>query len=179
MANNVLVDACALAPRTIRDWLLLLRHLGSGSLFTVHYTEDILAETLKAIRRQQPHLEGSVLTGHGQDEEAITDVYDRHVHAAATDGGMTILVSADHHFLELPEDVKDTFEYEIYHPDDFFLLVDDADPARVRSVLVYQIDYRTQNGQPDYDFAERLRRSDCPQFADRVTQHLQDMAHDR
>lgn len=190
----MLVDACALAPRTLRDWLLLLRHLGSGSLFTLHYTEDILAETLRTIRRLNPGMEGTAHTeirdrilavmdgrieryGHGQEEVRIMDVFDRHVHAAATDGGMAILVSADRTFLTLPDEITDSFEYEIYHPDDFYLLVDEAAPALVQRVLRYQLDYRMGLDQGDFDFADALRRSGCPRFADRVTDHLRALAH--
>jgi len=185
--NRVLVDACALAPRTIRDWLLLARHLGSARLFRLLYTEDILAETVKAIRRRDPHLTGTDLTkvrdrivdvmdsrideyGHGQDLEALRDVYDRHVHAAAAAAGIDILVTTDRHFLNLPEDVTTSLEYEIQHPDDFFLLIVDSAPTLMLEVLQFQSEFRRRRNAPDFDFAGALQRSGCPKFAHWVTQ---------
>lgn len=196
MANRVLADACVLAPRTTRDWLLLLRHLGSGSLFVLLTTEDILAETIRAVRRMNAHLEGTHLTrvrekldtiidirvteyGHGQDMKAITDEYDRHVHAAAVDGHAHILVTEDKGFLNLPETVTDTLNYEIYQPDDFFMLVNDADPTLVAEVLKFQIEGRPPTGDGNYDYPEALRSANCPQFADAVQQHLRQLAHRR
>lgn len=193
MTNRVLVDACVLAPKTLRDWLLLLRLQESGSLFSLCYTEDVLAETIKAIRRRYPDLPGTELTkirdkivkvmddridayGHGQGEEAISDEFDRHLHAAATDGRVHTLVTLDNGFLNLTEDVTDRFDYEISSPDDFFVMVDKADPALVKAVLQYQMKHRAKIGHPDFDFGGALRNSNCPIFADRITQRLKQLA---
>lgn len=193
VAYRVLVDACALAPKTLRDWLLQLRLHGNADLFSLHYTEDTLAETIHTVRRMYPDLPGVDVTkirdkivnimddriddyGHGQEEPTIKDPFDRHVHAAATDGQVDILVTADTGFLQLDEVISDRFQYEIYHPDDLFLLVDDADPTLVQVVLQAQIAHRTKVGTPDYDFAGALRKSNCPQFADRITRRLQQLA---
>ena len=48
MTGLVLPDANVLFSRTLRDWLFLLAH--RGRLYTVHSTEDILAETMAKYR---------------------------------------------------------------------------------------------------------------------------------
>ena len=52
----VLADANILFSRTLRDWLLLV-HLDGGPI-RVHYTEDILAETVCRLRREHPSRRG-------------------------------------------------------------------------------------------------------------------------
>lgn len=119
----------------------------------------------RAVRRSNPDLPGTDITkihdkiadimddrideyGSGQDEDVIADVFDRHVHAAATAGNI-----------------------------DFFLLVDVADPSLVLGALQYQIGHMSRTGRPNYDFPDALHRSDCPQFASRVAGRLRQLAH--
>ncbi len=64
--------------------------------------------------------------------------------------------------------------YEVLSPDDFFLLVDDADPALVRTVISSMCSYwvgRTGSA----NLPERLRAAGCPTFADRGLAHLHHM----
>lgn len=53
----VLVDANVWVSRCLRDWVCAL-YVHSNAMFTVVWTEDILAETLHAVRRLYPNLEG-------------------------------------------------------------------------------------------------------------------------
>ncbi len=72
-------------------------------MFHVFYTEDILAETIQSIRRRNSGLSGTEITKvrdaiagtmdgriddypSGQDAVALTDPFDRHIHAAAVAG---------------------------------------------------------------------------------------------
>ncbi|WP_134728473.1 hypothetical protein [Amycolatopsis nivea] len=103
MPTRVLPDANVLHARTLRDWLLLLKDTGNASMFHVFYTEDILAETIQSIRRRNSGLSGTEITKvrdaiagtmdgriddypSGQDAVALTDPFDRHIHAAAVAG---------------------------------------------------------------------------------------------
>lgn len=56
MTGLVLPDANVLFSRTLRDWLFLLAH--RGRLYTVHSTEDILAETMAKYRDRHPMATG-------------------------------------------------------------------------------------------------------------------------
>ncbi|MEJ7647683.1 MAG: hypothetical protein WKF57_01350 [Nakamurella sp.] len=58
MADRVLPDANVLHSRTLRDWLLMLMLEPTVELFTLFYTEDILAEVVTTIRRRRPDLSG-------------------------------------------------------------------------------------------------------------------------
>jgi len=53
MFTRVLLDANVLVSRTLRDWVLLLQ-ARAGGMFATCWTEDILAETIHAVRRRNP-----------------------------------------------------------------------------------------------------------------------------
>lgn len=188
MTAAVLPDSNVLFSRTLRDWLFMLS--AEGSLYTVHSTEDILAEVISKYRDKFPCVSGEQverLQRHLRDQAhsvfadyqprpcGIPDVEDHHVHAAAEDGKMMYLVTGDRGFLDLPEEVSDTFGYEIYSPDAFFCFVDDSNPHGVRAVAVRQALYWARK-QGDVgkggSLVDALRRSGCPVFAERVAAHL-------
>jgi predicted nucleic acid-binding protein len=193
MNVRVLVDASVLASRALRDWLLLLRdEAGESSPFTLVYTEDLVAETIKAIRRMHPALEGRDITRihdkivqfmddriedyrSGQDEERIKDVFDRHVHAAAV-AGADVVITADKGFLNLSEETKDGLPYVIYSADEWLQEVDDYDRDLVIRVLERQIAYRTGSRQHDFDFPKQLEEAGCTGFAERIRQCLRELA---
>src|SRR5690606_33306366 len=122
----------------------------AGGMFTVHSSEDILAETLYRLRRSHPHAPGHMISQiHDRIVEQLDDrivdfeidgsfpgddEHDAHVHAAALASGAKILLTADSDFLALPEKVLDGLTYEVHTPDYFFSLVNGAAPASVRSV---------------------------------------------
>ena len=188
MTAPVLPDSNVLFSRTLRDWLCLLS--AEGGLSTVHMTEDILAEVVSKYRDRFPYASGSQierLQRHLRDHAhsvfsdyqprpcGIPDVGDHHVHAAAEDGKMAYLVTADRGFLDLPEEVTQSFGYEIYSPDEFFCFADDSNPRGVRATAVEQALYwaRKQDGvHSDGSLVDALRRSGCPAFAERVAVHL-------
>lgn len=183
----VLLDANILYSRTLRDWIALLQIEAPG-LFSVSWTEDIMAETLYNLRKEHPlwadeqiggmrrRLEktftGGQIAGYEIDATLhYPDVCDAHVHAAAVHGGVDIVVTAN--AKDFPD--SDDLPYEIYHPDDFLVLVDDGAPTAVRSVTEQQLVYfhgRASAGD-GVDLPHRLKNADAPEFATRVRKHLQ------
>ncbi|WP_336156695.1 PIN domain-containing protein [Amycolatopsis sp. VC5-11] len=195
MPTRVLPDANVLHARTLRDWLLLLKDTGNASMFHVFYTEDILAETIQSIRRRNSGLSGTEITKvrdaiagtmdgriddypSGQEAVALTDPFDRHIHAAAVAGSMDCVVSLDRGFTDLPTSVRDTLDYEIYTPDEFFVLIDDSSPRLVRATLRRQIQYFSGRGRTHLDFAGALAKSGCPAFAERIARRCREIAFD-
>lgn len=193
MPTLALPDANVLHSRTLRDWLMLLRDESRGDMFRLAYTEDIMAETMYHIRRSNPDLDGGVITAahdnmikvmdvriedypSGQDATIITDTFDRHIHAAAIAGRVNCVITNDHDFTNLPLTVRDELEYEIYTPDEFFVLIDDSSPSLVRATVKRQIAYFTNGNNPRYNLTDALAASDCPGFAARVKARCQEIA---
>ena len=185
MFQRVFVDSNVLFSRTTRDWLFLLRR-ETRNMFQVHSTIDVIAEVVRAVRREKPQAAGAV-TRRLHDllvdslDEIVPDYdpavpfggHDRddlHVHAAAMASGADILLTSNE------RDFGDTDElpYEIYAPDDFFVLVDDGAPDAVRRVVMEQIRYwaaQRRRGRSIRGLEEALIRAGCPEFAARVTTH--------
>lgn len=185
VAAVVLPDANVLYSRTLRDWLLLLSIEGSGRMFQVTYTEDIMAETMYWIRKNNPDCPGTALTkirdrivdstsgridsyDSGRDAEEVKDVFDRHVHAAAVAGQVDGLITSDTGFTTLPNETRDNLNYEIYTPDDFFLLVADSSSHVVVSVIRRQIQHFAEAGIDEIDLPGKLAEAQCPAFGQRV-----------
>jgi hypothetical protein len=157
-------------------------------MFTVQATEDILAEVLYTLRRDNPKIHGGNIARlrelfEANLDETITsfevddsfpgsDEHDAHVHCAAVAGRSDVLLTCDNGWHRLEEDVIDSLPYEIHHPDTFFVLADDSSPRTVQAVTLAQARYwYGKNGE--VDLPARLRSAGCPQFADRVRSHLQ------
>ncbi|HEY5881768.1 MAG TPA: PIN domain-containing protein [Nakamurella sp.] len=189
MSTRVLVDANVLYSRTLRDWLALL-YLESDSLFSVYWTEDILAETLYHLRRDHHDWPGHKTRAVGDKIRAVfeggrvedfvpdgsfvgPDPHDQHVHAAALACGAGILLTADSGFSTSAASDAES-PYELYVPDDFFVLVDDSAPETVRAVVSTQQRYwLTRQGRAK--LPQALISAGCRGFADRVRSHLQDI----
>lgn len=190
MATGVLVDANVLYSRALRDWLFLLRNETRGGMFTVYATEDVLAETIYSYRRKHPRASGAQI---GQLRTRLiqqlddvfcnyeidgtfrgNDPHDAHVHAAAVASGADVLLTCDRGFMELSVRESDDLPYEVYTPDSFFELVDDASAEAVIAVTREQLHYWYQQ-DGEVDLPLRLREADCPNFARRVSQHINQM----
>ncbi|WIE74103.1 PIN domain-containing protein [Curtobacterium sp. MCJR17_020] len=181
MVQRVFVDANVFVSRTLRDWICLLR-AEIPAMFQLHTTEDVLAEALYTLRRHMRDADGAV-TVHIREailasiDEVLqdfdgsvaysgSDADDRHVHAAAVGCQADVLLTEDQGFTE-----DDRAPYEVYTCDDFFCLVDDAVPDRVRSVALKQLKY--WNSQPQRkSLKQALIDAGCPDFAVRVEGHL-------
>ena len=190
MSTRVLVDANVLYSRTLRDWLALLYLESDDSFFAVYWTEDILAEAMYHLRRDHPGWPGhktrtvadkirAVFEGGRVEDFAPdgsftgNDPHDQHVHAAALACGAGILLTADGGFSN-PSAQETESHYEVYLPDDFFVLVDESAPNIVRAVVSKQQHYwLTRQGRAN--LPQSLVAAGCQHFADRVRSHLQDI----
>jgi predicted nucleic acid-binding protein len=188
VVTRVLPDANVLHSRTLRDWLFMLGIEGSGEMFNLYYTVDILAETINTIRRQNPNIDGAQMTLAIHDrivnnmtdritdyppapDAPVRDEHDRHVHAAAVGGRVDILLTCDTDFLQLDDEIQDSLPYDIYTPDAFFVLADDSWPEVVQAVTDKQHKYWTGKGTTN--ITAQLSKAGCPEFADRIRRHLQ------
>jgi hypothetical protein len=184
---RVLADANVLFSRTLRDWLLLSQTVSDSELFAVYWTEDILAETVYRLRRGFPDWDGGkittirdkiaqVLEGGRVDDFPVdasfpgTDANDRHVHGAALACRADILLTEDAGFGK----IESVLPYEVYGADDFFVLLDDSSPETVRVVTERQAHHfwRTRG---EADLCTPLKLAGCPEFAERVRAHLQQL----
>ena len=175
----MLVDANVWYSRTLRDWVCLLGVDPHSSLYTVLWTEDIMAETLANLRARHPKLEGGKVAhireqiievfpdGQVRDYDCtfpLRDVKDSHVHGAAVAGGADILLTSNIRDFVPPGGSEDALPYELYTPDDFLMLVDASDHSLVeRTACLIDGHHRSKGVQ--YSTAERLRAAGAPQFA--------------
>jgi hypothetical protein len=185
--QTILVDANVLYSRTLRDWLALI-YLEDAGLFRVCWTTDILAETLHHLRKKHPnwdgakieaarrHIEGTFLDGRIADfvvDESFQgkDPGDAHVHAAAIACAADMLLTFNASDF-LPSGIDaDELSYEVWHPDEFFVLIDDSAPHVVREVTARQVKYWFEQ-RGEADLCRHLRDAGVPKFADRVRRHL-------
>lgn len=101
------------------------------------------------------------------------DPHDQHVHAAALACGAGILLTADSGFSS-PVASEAGSPYEVYMPDDFFVLVDDSAPDIVRAVVSQQQHYwLARHGRAN--LSQSLISAGCHGFADRVRRDLQEL----
>lgn len=187
--QRVFVDANVLASRVQRDWLFMLG--AEVRMFDTYISEDVIAETVRTFRRRKPDADGGQVTrlraslvasaDHmvedfpGNIDFPGTDRHDQHVHAAASACGAHKLLTCDGGFLGMDDVLMDELPYEPWHPDDFFMLINDSSPLSVRAVVDEQRRYWTNKiGTPQ--LAEKLQLEQCPQFASVVRGHLAALA---
>lgn len=190
MPSRVFVDSNVLSSRTLRDWLFLLRNAVPG-MFELYSSLDVLAETVRVVRRRLPEAGGDLTANLSellQDNlnHVLTryppvldfpgsDRDDQHVHAAA------IACDAVYLLTDNPTDFgePDALPYELYTADDFFCLVDDGASNHVLGVTRTQNQYwqnRRAAGQQTKSLDAALLDAGCPDFADRVQGHLRTLA---
>ncbi|MFC6088217.1 PIN domain-containing protein [Saccharothrix lopnurensis] len=180
------MDANVLYSRTLRDWLALLQIRSTEEIYTVYWTEDVLAEAIYHLRRRHPDWPGARITsmrdliaktfeGGRVDDFTIDDSFfggdgdDRHVHAAAVACQADLILTSDNGFFTVGHDA-DAKPYEVYKPDEFFMLVDDSAPHLVRQVTREQtVHWVRTSGRAD--LAGKLVDAGCPRFAERVRAH--------
>lgn len=189
LTTRVLPDANILYSRTLRDWLALGSLYGPDGWYQVHWTEDILAELLYHLRKNNPQASDRQIGGvrdkivqafSGGRIEGYSigtgieypDIYDAHVHAAAVHGGVNFVVTLDKGFEEFGE-VLDALPYEIHSADSFYCLLDDSSPKSIRAITKLQLEYwsRRQAGRP-FNLCTNLEKAGAPEFADRIRAHL-------
>lgn len=187
---RVLVDANVFYSRTVRDWLGLMYTTPEAEPFLVCWTEDIVAELLYHLRKNHPGWDGGRIVAvrdqicgtfeagrvsdYAGTDESVRDQGDAHVAAAA------IACDADMLLTFNVADFSDSDElpYEVWTPDDFFVLVNESSPTLVALCVDKQIQYWGRKRE-DVDLVAMLQRADCPEFADVVLGHLRRIAHRR
>ncbi len=179
----IFVDANVLVSRTLRDWLGVL-HLHGDNVMQICWSEDVIAETVHALRRIHPEWDGGRITHvHdlivGQFENGRIDAYptradfsgddplDGHVDAAARACRADFLLTQNLRHFPANE------YYEVIDCDDLFCLIDDSQPRLVRAATAEQIGYWTSKREEAL-LVEHLRSAGCPLFADRVRGHIFD-----
>jgi hypothetical protein len=146
-------------------------------VFTVHFTEDVTAEAIYHLRRNHPTWDGGRITDIRNKIENTMDSrvdkypndgsfpgideHDQHVHAAAVHAQMDIILTCDAGFANLGDEVLNGLPYEVYHPDDFFILIDACAPEAVQRVTDQQWRYYHARIQ-DVRLPQQLKRAECP-----------------
>ncbi|MGO3281094.1 MAG: PIN domain-containing protein [Brevibacterium aurantiacum] len=183
----VFVDANVFYSKTLRDWLFLLRRETGGDMFTVASSNDVIAEVLYQIRRNNSDGPGHLTSNPKETMEASLDelvrdfpggmvfpgddAHDTHVYAASITCGAAYLVTDDAGFHE----VSDELPYEVHSADSFFQLIAENVPQVLDNVIRTQIAY--YRGRSDSKkLSEALISANCPTFAEIVHRHLQAMS---
>jgi predicted nucleic acid-binding protein len=185
----VFVDSNVWFSRTLRDWLGLLYTIAEAPPFEIRWTEDVLAELIHHLRAKHPDWEGARIAGirdrlvgvfeTGRVTDFVIDgsyqgkdPHDAHIHAASLASKADILLTCN--VADFVWD-ENTSPYEVFHPDDFLVLIDDVAPELVAKAVVancrYWFDKDGEAGLP-----ARLKSTGCPVFAERVRKHLQGSA---
>lgn len=168
-------------------------------MFLLYTSEDVIAETISKLRDNNPRWDGGQTTRiraaivevidalvddfDGSVDYQGADPNDFHVHAAAIAAKADMLLTCDHGLLNQPN--ADELTYEAFHPDDFFVLVNDSAPLNVREAVNEQLRYYVKkNGERKSRLIDSLVAANAPLFAEAVRAHLKDLAgaltrHDR
>lgn len=140
---TVIYDACVLFPAPLRD---LLMRLALTDLYRARWT-DRIDEWTRNVLRQRPdlkaedlqrtralmnqHVRDSLVTGYEYLETSIElpDRDDRHVVAAAIQGGASLIVTFN--LKDFPAQQLQRYGLVAQHPDDFIFDLLDLQPAKV------------------------------------------------
>lgn len=160
-------------------------------MFRIFTTEDVIAETLARLRDNNPRWDGGQIT---RIRDAIVEVFDEivddfdgsidyqgvdpqdfHVHAGAVAAEADILLTCDSGLLNQPN--ADELRYEAFHPDDFFVLLNDSAPLYVREATLQQLrHYVRTRGEKNTQMVDSLIAASAPGFAEVVRIHLVDLS---
>lgn len=113
----------------------------------------------------------------GGEAPALLDVDDTHVHNAAVAVNVDILLTNNVDDFGDP----DQLPYDLYTPDQFFMLIAANSPRAVRTVTRLQALYWHKRHKTSPEGAhpslfEALKKAGCPNFAEIVATHLQVLA---
>ena len=148
MAFVVVYDACVLYPAPVRDLLIRIANAG---IVRARWTDRILDECFRSIRKQRPDLAPASLDRTRQlmndavpdclvlgyepliEGLALPDPDDRHVLAAAIRSNAQAIVTFN--LADFPAETLGRYDIEAKHPDDFVLdSIDLAQAAVVRCI---------------------------------------------
>lgn len=178
------LDACALVPVSLADTLLGAAERG---LFRPLWSEDVLGEAERAVKRVHPELSPSRVARRfrvmrqafpdssvaGYEAMAsgleLPDPDDRHVAAAAALGRADVLVTfnvRDFPAVAMPDGV------EVVHPDEFLLAQVDLHDSECVEVLRQQAASLLRPPVDVHDVLISLGRAGVPKFAHTMSQML-------
>lgn len=188
-ATKVFLDANVLFSRTLRDWFCLISLESGIEGVALYWSEDVLAEMIYHLRKQNPHLADkqvggwrqrlhdsfpyATITGYSIDPVFLHgDPFDAHVIAAALHGQVDYLITNNVKDFSLHADKLD---FEIYTPDDFLCLVAERRPDATYRTTKRQLKF--WNLRTGYkSLPDALTAAGCPRFAIEVRKILQRIA---
>ncbi|BDR53754.1 hypothetical protein KIM372_16610 [Bombiscardovia nodaiensis] len=158
-----------------------------SSMFEIYASEDVIAETIRSIRRNFPAIPGENITRIARqlrgmvnlvesfDCEAARktytgdDPYDLHVHAATVDSGCDYLITNDKGFIQgVSKEVLEALPYTISCADDFFILLAESSTKACDEAVEIEMSYYAEKELSSDFFQNQLVGAGCPLFAQQV-----------
>ena len=166
---GVVLDANTLYPPTLRGALL---RMAQERLFRPMWSERILDEWERSVRRDYPHLADAQFARmhdvfrlfpdayvtdqhHLQLTQPLPDPDDEHVFATAVVGAADAIVTFN--TKDFPADIAADLGIEIRHPDQFLVNLIDLDPARALKALRLQREVLKNPPMTAEVFLDKLR----------------------
>lgn len=178
---TVIYDACVLYPAPLRDFLM---RLAMTDLYRARWTDMIHDEWMHSVLKQRPdlktedlertrslmnaHVRDSLVTGFEYLIPAIQlpDADDRHVLAAAIQGGASLIVTFN--LTDFPPEQLKPYNLTVQHPDDFILDLINLHAAQVcEAASLHRRSLRNPPKTPD-EYLETLLRQGLPQTVDQL-----------
>lgn len=158
LVSSVLPDANIWASATLHAWFGLIAAESSGT-WSFYWTEDIVAEAIRARRRRFPlsasrqmeDIRDRLITVIGDHQikdfpidSSVTysDDMDAHVHSAAVYAGVGYLVTNNIKDFQQLYSSPDDCPYELYRADDWLMLAAESAPGMVDRVIQQHQAYR-------------------------------------
>lgn len=189
-ATLIFLDANVLYSRTLRDWFSLIALDSGVEGLTLRWSEDVMTEFIYNRRRANPAASDSdigrlrkvltetfpeaMISGYRIHPSLVEgkDKFDAHVLAAAAHGNVDYLVTANYKDFE---QFAESFEFEIFLPDDMLCLIEERRPDAVQSAILKQGSY--WGARPgSKKLPEALADAGAPNFAALVRAKLSRMA---
>lgn len=188
----VFIDANVLYSRTLRDWTLLSAAHPDIEAFQVRWSEDVLVEATYHLRRRHPEWNSAKIesvrrkleqafrdcrvTGYpAASDFSGSDPNDQHVHSAAVHCGADIVLTSDPAGLFPAGGGGDALPYEVWLPDDFLCWLDSYAWDVVHHVVREQSRFWARH-HGEARLPEALEAAGAPLFADRVREHIREIA---
>ncbi|MDK8450933.1 PIN domain-containing protein [Corynebacterium mastitidis] len=188
MEIRVLPDANIWASATLHSWFGVMA-TESWGLWSFSWTEDIMAEAVRARRRRFPRshsrqiedvrdrllpvLGKNKITNYPHDDSVLwyPDIGDAHVHSAAVAAGIDEIVSDNARDFRGICSGLVSRSYRVYTADEWLMRAGHHAPGVVDRVIHAQWRYWMRRGRAS-ELCERLLRAGCPRFSCYVESRL-------